>query len=146
MAHNDRSVSERLTSSTSIWSPGPGTLMPIASTLTAPVVAVLGELVAGDEERAEADGHEVVLGERDPGDSAAVHERAVAATEVDQLQPGFVVPAQLGVVARDEQVTDHDVVARVTADADAGRGRVGAERGVADGGEVVRRPVGDHQG
>ncbi len=73
------------------------------------------QLVARQAERGGPDADDVALGQRRGHDLLAVDEGAVVAVQVDDLVGGADV-AQLGVVARDAQIGDDDVVVGSTAD------------------------------
>ena len=84
------------------------------------------------------DAHEHPGAQRHAVDAPAVDVGAVGAAEVDQLPAAGAVGAQLGVVARDQEVADDDVVVGLAADPDAGGGGPGRGCRVGGGGRDAR--------
>ena len=76
-----------------------------------------GERAAGEAHAPPREADQVVLGEPCPRDPGAVDEGAVVTPEVDELPRTVAVAHELGVLPRDLQVLEHDVVARGAADA-----------------------------
>src|SRR5262249_28727397 len=72
--------------------------------------------VAREPERRVADANGVALRQRLRGDTPAVDEDAVLAAQVDDLVPAPGAVAHLGVVTRDQEVIQHQVVVRCAAD------------------------------
>ena len=63
-----------------------------------------------------SDADEIELLEDRAVDRASIHERAIAAAEIDQLVAPVGTRSQLGVEARDQRIVDDDVVLQVAAD------------------------------
>ena len=87
-------------------------------------VDVLLERVADEPEDAMADADDIELLQARLLDQPAVDEGPVVAAEVGELIAARREPVQLGVVARDEQVVEDDVVLRCPADPDEPGGLV----------------------
>jgi hypothetical protein len=101
-------------------------------------VDVLDEPVTLEVEQRVPDADHRRRPHRCPSHPRAVDERAVGAAEVDDVPPAVGAAHELGVVARDEQVGDDDVVVLRAADPQAGD-RGGTRAAVRGGREVVHR-------